>query len=192
MEAASDAHLLAEQLRASGEFEAVVSGLTSIAVRFDPGEIKARAVEEAVQAAWHAFTPDAPQDAPAERVIAVQYGGIDGPDLDAVCDQTGLSAEAVIKLHCSRAYSVDMIGFTPGFAYLSGLPDALNVPRLETPRVRLPAGSVGIAAGYSGLYALQGPGGWPIIGRTADVLFDPNQADPFRVTPGMRVRFQPA
>ena len=81
------------------------------------------------------------------------------------------------------------MGFTPGFAYISGMPDGLNITRLDLPRSRVPAGLVGLSAAFTGLYALAGPGGWPLIGRTEATLFSPARANPFLLAPGQRVRF---
>jgi allophanate hydrolase len=100
-----------------------------------------------------------------------------------------LTADDVIRIHTSREHRVDLIGFTPGFAYLSGLRDDLRIPRLTDPRQRAAAGSVGIAAGFTGLYATAGPAGWPLIGRTPMPLLNTNAQSPFALTVGMRVRF---
>ncbi len=82
-----------------------------------------------------------------------------------------------------------MIGFTPGFAYLGGLDQALTVPRRSTPRTHVPAGSIGISGNYTGLYAMPGPGGWPLIGRTDTALFDATSGNPFLIHPGQQIRF---
>jgi len=101
-----------------------------------------------------------------------------------------MTADELVALHTGREYRVDMLGFTPGFAFIGGLDDALNVPRRSEPRVRLEPGSVGIAGGRTGIYTLPGPGGWSIIGRTPVRLFDPASSEPFRLQAGMRVRFR--
>ena len=123
--------------------------------------------------------------------IPVCYGGAYGPDLGDISEQLGLSRDEIIALHSSREYRVDMLGFTPGFAFIGGLDDALNVPRRGEPRVRLEAGSIGIAGGRTGIYTLAGPGGWPLIGRTPMKLFDAHAEEPFGLRAGMRVRFTP-
>ena len=122
--------------------------------------------------------------------IPVVYGGDYGPDLEGLSIATGLPPGEIINLHTSRAYKVDMIGFTPGFAFIGGLDERLRVPRRPEPRQRVPAGSVGIADGRTGLYAIASPGGWTLIGRTPIQLFDPNADTPFVLQPGMRVRFR--
>ena len=103
--------------------------------------------------------------------------------------QTGLLQKELIALHTGQEYRVDMLGFTPGFAYIGGLDAALDVPRLPQPRMHVAAGSIGIADGRTGVYALPGPGGWPIIGRTSLTLFDALSDQPFLLQAGYRVRF---
>ena len=100
-----------------------------------------------------------------------------------------MTEDEIVALHTGAEYSVDMIAFTPGFAFIGGLDKRLNVPRRELPRQRVPAGSVGIADGRTGIYALPSPGGWTLIGRTPYPLFDPMADDPFRLQAGTRVRF---
>jgi KipI family sensor histidine kinase inhibitor len=92
-------------------------------------------------------------------------------------------------MHTSRPHIVDLIGFTPGFAYIAGLGDDASVPRLAEPRQRVEPGSVGMAGGLTGLYALAGPGGWPLIGRTPLTLFRPEQSQPLLLDTGTRIRF---
>ncbi len=136
--------------------------------------------------------PDQPADSEsANRLveIPVHYGGDDGPDLANVAEHCGLTPADVIRLHTGAAYQVAMLGFAPGFAYLLGLPRRLATPRLETPRLRVVPGSVGIADDQTGVYALGTPGGWRIIGRTDLVLFDADRDDPFALRAGDHVRF---
>ncbi|MGC9346921.1 MAG: 5-oxoprolinase subunit PxpB [Anaerolineae bacterium] len=121
--------------------------------------------------------------------IPVHYGGEMGPDLKDVAEHCDLDPTEVIRRHTKPTYLVAMLGFAPGFTYLLGLPDELATPRLETPRMRVPPGSVGIAGNQTGIYALGTPGGWRIIGRTPLKLFDPERDDPFEVKAGDRVRF---
>ena len=123
--------------------------------------------------------------------IPVCYGGEHGPDLDEVARHTGLDATQVIERHAHPDYHVAMLGFSPGFPYLLGLDAALAVPRLATPRVRVPAGSVGIGGTQTGAYPHAGPGGWRLIGRTPLALFDARRDPPARLLPGDRVRFVP-
>ena len=121
--------------------------------------------------------------------IPVVYGGDDGPDLDFVADQAGITEETVIELHSGTDYRVYMLGFSPGFPYLGGLDERIAAPRLKTPRVLVPAGSVGIAESQTGVYPNAGPGGWRIIGRTSVPLFDVNSSTPSLITPATKVRF---
>ncbi|HCI86990.1 MAG TPA: allophanate hydrolase [Dehalococcoidia bacterium] len=123
--------------------------------------------------------------------LPVVYGGEDGPDIENVAGYAGISAAEVIEIHSSTDYRVYMIGFAPGFPYLGGLDERIATPRLKTPRVLVPAGSVGIAESQTGVYPNASPGGWQLIGRTATKLFDVNSPKPSKITPGSRVRFVP-
>lgn len=123
--------------------------------------------------------------------LPVVYGGIDGPDLESVAAFTGLSAQEVVEIHSEVTYRVYMIGFAPGFPYLGGLDERIACTRLETPRIEVPAGSVGIAGSQTGVYPNPSPGGWQLIGRTAIKLFDTAQSNPSLLTPGSQVRFVP-
>jgi KipI family sensor histidine kinase inhibitor len=130
---------------------------------------------------------DDPAEAPPPTIaIPVTY---DGPDLVTVSELAGLSVEDVAAAHLDAHYTVGFIGFAPGFAYLIGGDDRLHVPRRSEPRTRVPAGSVGVAGLYSGVYPRDGPGGWQLIGRTSFELFDPVRKPPAALAPGDRVRF---
>jgi KipI family sensor histidine kinase inhibitor len=115
----------------------------------------------------------------------------DGEDLASVAEAAGMSIDDVVALHAAGEYTVSFCGFAPGFGYLDGLPAALQMPRRPTPRTRVPAGSVAIAAGYSAVYPRESPGGWHLIGRTSLVLFDALRDPPALLSPGFRVRFVP-
>lgn len=121
--------------------------------------------------------------------IPVIYGGSWGPDLDEAARLCGLPPEELAALHCGSEYTVRMIGFVPGFPYLGGLPQQLHIPRLATPRVSVPEGSVALGGGMTGIYPLEVPAGWAIIGRTPLRLFQPEAAKPSLLQPGDRVRF---
>jgi KipI family sensor histidine kinase inhibitor len=123
--------------------------------------------------------------------IPVCYGGEFGPDIEFVARAHDLSVDEVVRLHAATPYPIYMIGFTPGFPFLGGLPETLHTPRLETPRTRVPAGSVGIANGQTGVYPVDSPGGWRIIGRTPLKLFDAGRENPFLYRAGDRIRFVP-
>ena len=114
----------------------------------------------------------------------------DGPDLAAVAADTGLTVAEVIARHTAPAYTVGFIGFAPGFAYLIGLDPVLHVPRHASPRTRVPAGSVGIAGEFTGVYPRASPGGWQLLGRTNAALWDLARERPALLEPGVAVRFR--
>jgi len=126
------------------------------------------------------------------RVVAIPvcYGGAYGPDLDNVCTHTKLSPEEVIARHTGRDTYCFMLGFTPGFAYLGGMDETLATPRLENPRAVIPAGSVGIAGKQTGIYPIDSPGGWQLIGQTPLSIFDPLRKPPTLIEAGDWVRFE--
>lgn len=136
--------------------------------------------------AWTA-THD-PRAVPTQRSveIPVRY---DGPDLAEVAERWGMSTQDAVATHTGTAYTVAFCGFSPGFAYLAGLPDRLAVPRRVTPRTRVPAGSVGLAGTWCGVYPKESPGGWALVGRTDLSLFDLERDPPALLTPGTTVRF---
>jgi KipI family sensor histidine kinase inhibitor len=121
--------------------------------------------------------------------IPVAYGGANGPDLDAVAELTGHTPDEVVAMHSGAEYLVYFLGFSPGFPYLGGLPESIAAPRLETPRRRVPAGSVAIGGQQTGVYPIASPGGWRIIGRTPLRLFDPGADPPVLLRMGDHVRF---
>jgi len=123
--------------------------------------------------------------------IPVVYGGVYGPDLEGVARVHRISPEEVIQLHCSRSYLIYMIGFMPGYPYMGELPEALATPRLQTPRLRVPKGSVAIAQRQTGIYSMESPGGWHILGRTPVELFDPGKDPPALLQMGDFVEFYP-
>lgn len=129
---------------------------------------------------------------PAEAVagetveIPVRY---DGEDLPEVAGLTGLEPDEVVRRHTAPEYTVAFLGFSPGFPYLVGLDPALEVPRRDTPRTSIPAGSVGLAGNQTGIYPTATPGGWQLIGRTEVTLFDPARDPPALLAPGTRLRF---
>jgi inhibitor of KinA len=126
---------------------------------------------------------------PKRVEVPVRYGGEFGVDLEAVARHLHLKVEEVVRLHSEKIYTVYMMGFTPGFPYMGKLDDALVMPRLETPRTRVPAGTVAIAGSQTGIYPIASPGGWQLIGWTPLQLFDPNPDTPFLFTPGDEVKF---
>jgi KipI family sensor histidine kinase inhibitor len=181
-----EAQTLASALREAVPAEDVVAGLDRVSVQFHPS--CAEQIEHALQDVT-VENKTKPNSAPPIE-IGISYGGEYGPDLASVCEALDLSTDAFIETHTQRVHTVEMIGFTPGFSYISGLPENFSVPRLASPRPRVPAGSVGVSAGFTGIYALNGPGGWPLIGTTNAELFRANNQDPFLLTPGQLVRFR--
>ena len=127
--------------------------------------------------------------APMVVHVPVLYGGEAGPDLHHVAEYNGLAAEEVISIHCSTDCLVYMLGFTPGFCYLGGMDRRIATPRQETPRLKIPAGSVGIAGEQTGIYPLESPGGWQLIGRTPLRLFTPDRKPEFLFNAGDYIRF---
>jgi len=141
---------------------------------------------------WSAQDFHAAGDARADAApleVPVCYGGEFGPDLADVAAHAGLPEDEVIERHLAGDYRVAMLGFAPGFPYLLGLDPRLAMPRLDTPRTRVPAGSVGIGGAQAGIYPREGPGGWRLLGRTPLTLFDPARASPSLLSPGQRLRF---
>lgn len=121
--------------------------------------------------------------------IPVSYGGDPGPDLAAVAEFAKCSEADVVRLHTETLYRVYMLGFLPGFAYMGSVDRRIAMPRLETPRMRVAAGSIGIASEQTGIYPFDTPGGWRIIGRTSMKVFDATRPEPFLLQAGDRVRF---
>jgi len=134
--------------------------------------------------------PPLPGEAEELFVAAVEFGGEAGADLAAVAAECGLDEREVVERLCAAELTVAFIGFSPGFPYLVGLPRELEVARLATPRERVPAGSVAIAGPFAGVYPSATPGGWRLLGRTAEALFDPASDPPATLAPGDRVRFE--
>ncbi|MFF3869910.1 allophanate hydrolase subunit 1 [Micromonospora sp. NPDC001898] len=168
--------------RAAGELTAVEIVPAARTVLLDGVPDPARAA--ALVAGWTPLPADA--DAPADEVeVPVRY---DGADLPAVAGHWGVDVPEVVARLTNTEFRVAFCGFAPGFAYLTGLPAEWAVPRLPTPRPRVPAGSVALAGPYAGIYPGASPGGWLLVGRTDLTLFDVRADPPARLTPGTRVR----
>ena len=162
----------------------LVPGYRTVLVVADPA--RAEVVDELAAELPDLELPPADEVAGEPVEIPVSY---DGEDLPEVARLTGLEAEEVVRRHTAPEYTVAFLGFSPGFPYLVGLDPALEVPRRDTPRTSIPAGSVGLAGGQTGIYPTASPGGWQLIGRTERRLFDPGRDPPALLAPGTRLRF---
>jgi len=180
--------------RLGSAIRSLIPAYRSLSVHYDPMACSYERLHQAVEAclAEDAARADAGEKDCGRTVeIPVCYGGQFGPDLAELAAARGLSPQQAIDLHSGGAYFVYMIGFTPGYCYLGGLDERLVTPRRKEPRLKVPAGSVGIADRQTGIYSIASPGGWQIVGRTPLILFAPEQADPFLLRPGDTVRFRP-
>lgn len=166
----------------------LVPGFASLTIHFDP--LLDCPLREEIEQHLHSA---AEQPIPEARLVTIPvcYDLEYAFDLPEIARIHQLEISAVIELHCSAEYRVQMIGFTPGFPYLAGLPAMLATPRRAEPRLHLPAGSVAIGGEQTGIYPVASPGGWQIIGRTPMGLFFPDRDPPTRLQPGDRVRFEP-
>jgi inhibitor of KinA len=163
-----------------------VAAYASLLCPFDPEVTDAPRLEASIRALEGRLDVSIPSGTVVD--IPTQY---DGPDLADVALKTNHKPVDVVDLHAGREYLVYCVGFAPGFTYCGSLPDGLSVPRLASPRTRVPAGSVGIAGRQTGIYAVESPGGWNLIGRTSLRLFDPAADPPARFKAGDRLRFVP-
>jgi KipI family sensor histidine kinase inhibitor len=167
-----------------------VVGYCTVTVYFDPLQGDVNDLEVSL----HRLVADLPEATPADGAridVDVCYGGEFGPDLADVAASAGLSVADVIDLHRTPTYRVYVVGFVPGFPYMATVDDRIALPRRPTPRTRVPAGSVAIASGQTGIYPSETPGGWHLIGRTRVKPYDPSRSKPFLFKPGDSVRFHP-
>jgi inhibitor of KinA len=171
------------------DVEEVVPTYRSLLLLFDPLRVKRSLLIRRVEKILAALPERAALRRPRVVHIPVCYGGELGPDLDFVAQHSGLSAQEVVAVHEGAPYRVYMLGFTPGFPYLGGMSPRIAAPRLERPRPRIPAGTVGIAGEQTGIYPVESPGGWRLIGRTPVRLFDWTRREPFLVRAGDVLRF---
>jgi 5-oxoprolinase (ATP-hydrolysing) subunit B len=186
----SEVHSAARALEAAAipHVEDVVPAYLALTVFYDPLHTSYEEVSGRLLNACGRMTHSGAKSAQSrEHRIPVRY---DGMDLDAVASATGLSVQDVIARHSGRTYTVDLLGFVPGFAYLSELDASLQLPRRAQPRPRIAAGSVAIAAAQTAVYPLDTPGGWHIIGSTQTVMFDPTRDTPALLAPDDTVRFE--
>lgn len=165
-----------------------VPAFASVLVHYDPVQVGYRQVAEWLDR--ELAQSDEAAARPRRRIeVPVRYGGDDGPDLEFVAEHHKISPRKVAEIHAGKDYLVYMMGFTPGFPYMGKLEETVATARLETPRTKVPSGSVGIAGAQTGIYPIESPGGWRLIGRTTLKLFDPASEQPFLFGPADSVRF---
>lgn len=172
--------------RADGVLD-VVPAMHGVGVHYDPRILAFNDVRELLESQLGTEIVTR-EEILSNRVITIPVT-YDGPDLSYVAENAGLNIDDVIALHTNSTYRVKMIGFAPGFAYLTGLDQRLITPRRNTPRTKVPAGSVGIGGDFTGVYPIDSPGGWQLIGHTELVLFDPARDEPTLLQPNDVVRF---
>lgn len=170
--------------------EEIIPTYRSLMIIYDPLKILPEQLINFIEQAQESLDDS---DAGTGKVVEIPvcYGGEFGPDIETVKKSTGLELEEIIQLHAQPEYLIYMVGFTPGFPFLGGLDEKLFTPRLKTPRVLVPEGSVGIANNQTGVYPLASPGGWQLIGRTPLQLFRPLQENPFLYQAGDKIKFNP-
>ncbi len=166
----------------------LVPSYRSLMVVYDPLIISLNSLESQMNAIWNALD-DSRRPDPRTVEIPVVYGDKYGPDLEWIADYHKMTPQDVIRLHTQPTYQVYMIGFMPGYPYMGKVPDELVTPRRKTPRTHVHRGSVGIAQKMTGIYPVDSPGGWQIIGRTPVHLFDPQGKPPSFLEMGDRVKF---
>ncbi len=179
-----------ESARAQGALPGIaetVPSFRALAVHYEPLRISRNEVEAALAPYIAAAEPEARVG--HAWVLPACYAGAHAPDLADVAERTGLTPDEVVKLHTGAEFRVYILGFVPGFAYLGGVPEVLRLPRRTSPRTAVPAGSVAIAGEMSGVYPLESPGGWHLLGRCPVPMFDANRDPAVFLSPGDRVRF---
>ncbi len=168
----------------------LVPAYADLMVYYDPMHTEPAILTEAIRNVLSANHKIAPM--PSRLVhIPVVYGGEFGPDLEEVAQTNNISPGQVVSIHAGNDYTVYMMGFSPGFCYLGGMDERISCMRKASPRLNIPAGAVGIAGNQTGIYPIDSPGGWQLIGRTPVKLFRPDEVQPFLVQAGDRIRFVP-
>lgn len=182
---------LADSLSSDLTWTNIIPAYDSLMLTFNPMELSLAGAKDKVQAALKALKTSKSRSKAKPKDIPVYYGGEEGPDMATICQSAKLNENNVIKRHSKIIYRVCMMGFIPGFAFLSQTDKKLHHPRQNTPRAKVAPGSIGIANWQTGIYGLESPGGWQIIGRTPLTLFDPKRDNPFMLQAGDSVRFIP-
>jgi KipI family sensor histidine kinase inhibitor len=165
-----------------------VPAYATLLVHYDPLILSFVEIENYLQGKM-AKIVDSEFGKPKRVEVPVRYGGEYGVDLESVARHCQLRVEDVIRIHSQKIYTVFMMGFTPGYPYMGKLDDVIVTPRLESPRPRVPAGTVAIAGSQTGIYTIDSPGGWQLIGWTSLQLFSPESNTPFLFSPGDEVKF---
>ena len=168
----------------------VVPGEDSLVIQFNPLLQDREDIKEAIYKQSKSIDASFNNKLEGSITVPVCYDDEFALDMSHILAHTGLSRREVIREHCDRDYEVKMIGFTPGFVYLGELSEQIKLPRLNNPRPFVPKGSIGIANNRTGIYPIQGPAGWSIIGRTPINLFDIKRNDPFLILPSMELNFE--
>lgn len=183
----------ADVFHQSGFWEEVVRGMTDLTVKYDPLVLSGAEAEQHFRNLW-ALPLMAQRAAGEPMILDASFTDRDAPDRQMVADGLGLDVDTLLEWLSQRSYGVTMMGFQPGFAYLEDLepPNIPALPRLGTPRQRIAAGSIGFLGGRACIYALDGPGGWPIIGRVREPLFRRDQVQPYLLKPGQILCFRPS
>ena len=168
----------------------VIPAFCSLLINYDPRVLSYEELKERME---HLLKMETKTEATRKRIfeIPVCYGGEYGPDIENIAEHAGLSVEEVIKIHSSKDYLIYMLGFLPGFTYLGGLDERIYTPRLASPRLKIRAGSVGIGGSQTGIYPLDSPGGWQLMGLTPVRTYDPKRQTPILVEAGDYIRFIP-
>lgn len=168
----------------------IIPAFCSLLINYDPRVISYEEITERMQ---RLLKMDAKMDEEKKKIyeIPVCYGGEYGPDIANIAEHAGLTEEEVIKIHSSRDYLIYMLGFLPGFCYLGGLDERIHTPRLANPRIKISAGSVGIGGSQTGIYPLDSPGGWQLMGMTPVKTYDPDREVPILLEAGDYIRFIP-
>ena len=168
----------------------IIPAFCSLLINYDPRVIGYEELRNRMKAL---VKVEVKAEAGVKRVfeIPVCYGGEYGPDIENIAEHAGLSVDEVIKIHSSRDYLIYMLGFLPGFTYLGGLDERIHTPRLANPRLKINAGSVGIGGSQTGIYPLDSPGGWQLMGMTPVKTYDPEREVPILVEAGDYIRFVP-